>query len=111
MNSVEKEQQDWEIDSNGLYVATRGFLMRRGYCCANKCRNCPYINWRNNPEWQPIPQERIYTARVSPKAIAGARERLDHHQTALIGAPANEKEQHQRMIEHYQSLLDYWGAK
>gem|GEM_PF-2275849 len=33
---------DWEIDENGLWVATRAFLLRRGYCCGNGCRNCPY---------------------------------------------------------------------
>ena len=37
------DSPDWEIDSNGLYVATRSFLVRRGFCCANQCRNCPYI--------------------------------------------------------------------
>ncbi|HEX8920283.1 MAG TPA: DUF5522 domain-containing protein [Pyrinomonadaceae bacterium] len=27
---------------NGLYVFTASFLLRRGYCCDNGCRHCPY---------------------------------------------------------------------
>ena len=27
---------------NGLMVLTAAFLLRRGYCCENGCRNCPY---------------------------------------------------------------------
>jgi len=49
-----QDSNDWIIDSNGLYVATRSFLTRCGYCCANQCRNCPYINWRNSPTWTGI---------------------------------------------------------
>lgn len=26
----------------GLMVVTRHFLLRRGYCCENGCRHCPY---------------------------------------------------------------------
>lgn len=34
---------DFEVGADGLYVATRQFLLRRGYCCGCGCRNCPYI--------------------------------------------------------------------
>lgn len=27
---------------NGLMVLTAHFLRRRGYCCKNNCRHCPY---------------------------------------------------------------------
>ena len=27
----------------GLFVLTAGFLARRGSCCGNGCRHCPYI--------------------------------------------------------------------
>lgn len=27
---------------NGLMVLTADFLLKRGYCCGNGCRNCPY---------------------------------------------------------------------
>lgn len=29
---------------NGLMVLTAHFLRKRGYCCGNGCRNCPYSN-------------------------------------------------------------------
>lgn len=27
---------------NGLMVLTARFLLKRGYCCGNGCRHCPY---------------------------------------------------------------------
>lgn len=27
---------------NGLMVLTARFLLKRGYCCENGCRHCPY---------------------------------------------------------------------
>ena len=27
---------------DGLMVLTAGFLRKRGYCCGNGCRHCPY---------------------------------------------------------------------
>lgn len=27
---------------NGLWVLTEWFHLKRGYCCGNKCRHCPY---------------------------------------------------------------------
>ncbi|MGQ0543467.1 MAG: DUF5522 domain-containing protein [Blastocatellia bacterium] len=27
---------------DGLMVLTRHFLQKRGYCCGNGCRHCPY---------------------------------------------------------------------
>lgn len=27
---------------NGLMVLTEHFLKKRGYCCDNNCRHCPY---------------------------------------------------------------------
>lgn len=27
---------------NGLMVLTEYFLRKRGYCCGNGCRHCPY---------------------------------------------------------------------
>jgi Family of unknown function (DUF5522) len=27
---------------DGLYVFTEKFHLRRGYCCGNRCRHCPY---------------------------------------------------------------------
>ncbi|MEM9918476.1 MAG: DUF5522 domain-containing protein [Bacteroidota bacterium] len=27
---------------NGFYVFTAAYLLKRGYCCDNGCRHCPY---------------------------------------------------------------------
>ena len=36
-----KENEDFYIE-NGYYVFTEAFLLKRGYCCENGCRHCPY---------------------------------------------------------------------
>ncbi len=35
------EGYDYYLD-DGLFVLTEGYLLRRGYCCGNGCRHCPY---------------------------------------------------------------------
>ncbi|GAC1356174.1 MAG: hypothetical protein NVSMB38_37410 [Ktedonobacteraceae bacterium] len=105
--SVE-EEGDWEITADGLYMATRGFLSRRGYCCANQCRNCPYINWRDNPTWQPVAHDYVRRIRVSPKAVAGAATLLRFHKERVQQGTPEEQKQHQAMVEHYTFLLERW---
>src|SRR2546430_16119058 len=105
-----EDQDDWIIDSNGLYVATRSFLIRRGYCCANQCRNCPYINWRNSPTWEPLPAEAVHVAEVSPKAVEGARKALAYHERqAQHEGPALEAPPHTK-IREYRFRFGGWGG-
>lgn len=47
-------QADYYIE-NGKYVFTVTFLLKRGYCCDNGCRHCPYKN--NQKEEKPIKYE------------------------------------------------------
>jgi hypothetical protein len=101
-------QADWEVTPEGLYIATRHFLLRRGYCCANRCRNCPYINWHANPTWQHAPSQAIRRATVTPKALATARAALAHHEQALHTAHKDEQAYHGEMIGHYRVLLERW---
>ncbi len=35
------EGKDFTME-NGYRVMTEEFLVRRGYCCSNGCRHCPY---------------------------------------------------------------------
>jgi hypothetical protein len=35
------ENVDYYFD-DGLMVLTERFLKKRGYCCGNGCRHCPY---------------------------------------------------------------------
>ncbi len=99
---------DWEIDSNGFYVATRSFLVRRGFCCANQCRNCPYINWHNSPIWQPLPAEAVKVAAVSLRALEGARKALAQHERQSQQLGPSEAAYHRAMIAHYRLLLERW---
>ncbi len=106
-----EDQDDWIIDANGFYVATRSFLIRRGYCCANQCRNCPYINWRNSPTWEPLPAEAVHFTEVSPKAVEGARKALRYHERQERQVQAGghaEEELHRAMMAHYRLLLESW---
>jgi hypothetical protein len=103
-----EDRDDWIIDSNGFYVATRSFLIRRGYCCANQCRNCPYINWRNLPTWKPLPPEAVHVTEVSPKAVEGARKALTYHQRQMQTGNQTDKALHRTMIAHYRLLLERW---
>ena len=47
-NNIEKikeafEDKDFYIE-NGFYVFTEKYHLKRGYCCKNGCRHCPYSN-------------------------------------------------------------------
>jgi len=35
-------EQDYYLNEEGLIVFTADFLKKRGYCCGNHCRHCPY---------------------------------------------------------------------
>ncbi|WP_161627716.1 DUF5522 domain-containing protein [Eisenibacter elegans] len=37
------EGEDYYVE-NGLYVFTAKYHLKRGYCCKNGCRHCPYGN-------------------------------------------------------------------
>jgi hypothetical protein len=104
-----EDSGDWIIDANGFYVATRSFLMRRGYCCANQCRNCPYINWRNSPVWRPLPAEAVHITGVSPKALEGARKARAFHERQLRMGQQADAPLHQAMLAHYRLLMERWG--
>ncbi|MGI4728294.1 MAG: DUF5522 domain-containing protein [Janthinobacterium lividum] len=39
---MELEREDFYLDENGNTVFTAQFHLKRGYCCKNKCRHCPW---------------------------------------------------------------------
>ena len=42
-DAAQAEGNDAYFDPDtGLIVMTEGFLLRRGWCCGNICRHCPY---------------------------------------------------------------------
>ncbi|MCH7408193.1 DUF5522 domain-containing protein [Belliella sp. DSM 111904] len=49
MNSKKKQSTppkliagDYYLNENGLMVFTAQYHIRRGYCCKNGCKHCPY---------------------------------------------------------------------
>jgi Family of unknown function (DUF5522) len=42
------EGVDYYFDDDGLMVLTGHFLLKRGYCCGNGCRHCPYPKGKIN---------------------------------------------------------------
>ncbi|MCB0496964.1 MAG: hypothetical protein KDC79_12570 [Cyclobacteriaceae bacterium] len=37
-----KEGEDYYFNKNGLMVFTEKYLLKRGHCCENGCKHCPY---------------------------------------------------------------------
>jgi hypothetical protein len=37
-----KEGEDYYIDELGRLVFTAAYHLKRGYCCGNDCKHCPY---------------------------------------------------------------------
>lgn len=36
------QTEDYYLDENNRFVFTEYYLLKRGYCCQNGCRHCPY---------------------------------------------------------------------
>jgi hypothetical protein len=36
------DDDEYYSDNSGLVIFTEEYLLQRGYCCGNGCRNCPY---------------------------------------------------------------------
>lgn len=36
------EGVDYVMSSQGYRIMTEFYLVKRGYCCSNGCKNCPY---------------------------------------------------------------------
>ncbi len=41
LNSEVLKKEDYYIE-NGLYIFTEKYHLKRGHCCENSCRHCPY---------------------------------------------------------------------
>ena len=37
------EGEDFYFNEQGLMVLTEAFHLKRGYCCGNDCKHCPFI--------------------------------------------------------------------
>jgi hypothetical protein len=36
------EGVDYVLSPEGFRIMTEYYLVKRGYCCSNRCKNCPY---------------------------------------------------------------------
>ncbi|MBX9449908.1 MAG: hypothetical protein KL787_09425 [Taibaiella sp.] len=43
------EGEDFYFNEDGYMVLTAQYHLRRGHCCGNGCRHCPF-DWENVPE-------------------------------------------------------------
>ena len=37
-----KENEDYYLNEQGYMVFTEQYHLKRGYCCKNKCKHCPW---------------------------------------------------------------------
>lgn len=42
-----KEGEDFYFNEEGMMVLTEKYHLKRGTCCGNKCKHCPY-------EWESV---------------------------------------------------------
>ena len=42
MNNELIEDEDFYFDLTGLMVLTEAYHIKKGFCCGNGCRHCPY---------------------------------------------------------------------
>jgi hypothetical protein len=40
--AVKPDEPDFYFDESGLMVFTEAYHLKRGHCCKNGCRHCPY---------------------------------------------------------------------
>jgi hypothetical protein len=44
---MDLEKADYYFDQNGNVVFTKEYHLKRGYCCKNGCKHCPWEYLRN----------------------------------------------------------------
>lgn len=50
-----EEGIDYYFNEQGLMVFTAAYHLKRGTCCKNECKHCPWNYGRNNGQNSPIP--------------------------------------------------------
>jgi len=41
-NAFVDKSEDYYLDELGRYVFTKHYHLKRGFCCENNCKHCPY---------------------------------------------------------------------
>lgn len=64
MSKNKEEQEDYYIDAKGHWVFTAHYHEKRGYCCGEACKHCPY-DYESVPE--PIKSRALHLREVAKK--------------------------------------------
>jgi len=48
-----QEGIDFYLNEQGFMVFTKAYHLKRGYCCKNKCKHCPWNFGKEKPENSP----------------------------------------------------------
>ena len=48
-NKKALQNDDFYYSTDGFIVFTENYHLKRGYCCKNNCKHCPY-NYKKNDE-------------------------------------------------------------
>jgi hypothetical protein len=61
------EGEDFYYNPQGYMVLTAHYLLRRGFCCGNGCRHCPY-------DYEAVPEPRRSELLAQRKSSGGTTE-------------------------------------
>lgn len=50
-----EEGIDYYLNEDGLMVFTAAYHLKRGYCCKNKCKHCPWNYGKDNSQKTSLP--------------------------------------------------------
>lgn len=64
MSKNKQEHEDYYIDPKGLWVFTAAYHEKRGYCCGEACKHCPF-DYESVPE--PIKTRALHLREVASK--------------------------------------------
>lgn len=62
------EGEDFYFNENGLMVLTEKYHLKRGHCCGNGCKHCPY-EYENvsEPQRSYLMQKRAHERKINTK--------------------------------------------
>ena len=111
--SIQLEQsweRDREILRSNVIDSERASLFRPGYCCGERCQDCPYFNWTNQMPWYPPPEEAIKSHAVPTLTLSVLRGRRALALLFLRKGTPEEVEYYQILLHYYSMLAERWLA-
>ena len=52
-----KENIDYYVNEDGLFVFTETYHLKRGFCCKSGCKHCPYGFKKGKPQDERLPDK------------------------------------------------------